>query len=319
MEDASVGYTAVSREFGVELLHVLQHYIVKFAHRYALAFGILKVGNHESFKFALAGIDDKRLGHVWHIVEFLLNLFGIDILPGGTENHVFVAAAYVEKSIGIEIADVAGCHPAVAESSLGGFRVFVIALHHIVAANPQYAGSNGRIVTVDAQFHTVDTASARLGPRHLPRSIADERSTLSHAVADSIGEVDAAQECLDILVESGTSDNKFVQIAAEHLSETFLDFAQKMVVDKRQMQEHFHHRFVEQGENSCSYDFFDNQRHGHNHFRFDCGEGVHNDFGRRRACQEIDVTTSHKGENKFNHHAVHVCHGQHRDKRIASL
>ena len=274
---------------------------------------------YQCLQLALAGVDDYALGHVRQVVEALLYLLGVDVLAAGAQNHILVAAADKEVVLAVHGADVAGVHPSVLHHGIGGLGVFVIALHHVVAAHPQQAGDIGGVVRVDAGLHTVDDASARALLLRVPLAVRNQRAALGHAVADGEGEAYLYQEVLDVLVEGGTADNQLDDIAAEGLDYALADAGKELFVNKRDMCQHLHQRLVEHGEDACANDFVDNQRHGHNQLGPYLGIGRHDNLGRGGTRQEVDVAALDKGMQHLHHQAKHVGEGQHANHVVAGL
>lgn len=79
LENLEVGDLAIGRELRIQLLYILPHLLLDLLHAHPLARGILDVGIYKSYEF-IVFVYDERFGHVWHVVEHLLDFFGIDIL-----------------------------------------------------------------------------------------------------------------------------------------------------------------------------------------------------------------------------------------------
>ena len=94
----------------------------------------------DDFAEAFVGnADDLHLADLGVRVEKLLDLAGIDVFAAAND-HVARAAGDVEASVFAHHAQVAGVQPAVGLDHLrGSFGIAVIALHHRVAANADFA------------------------------------------------------------------------------------------------------------------------------------------------------------------------------------
>ena len=73
-------------------------------------------------------------------------------------------------------------------------RGFVITRHHVLATYLYFAEFVVRVFLADTGFHDVEYPSGGSRDEFIPGSIADERGTFSHAVADGEGELDAVEE-----------------------------------------------------------------------------------------------------------------------------
>ena len=219
------------------------------------------VGIDESNK-TLVLLNDKRLAHVGKIVDALLNLLGIYVLSRRTENHVLATTANEEEAIVIDSAEVAGVEPAVLESSGSCFGILVVSEHHIVALHAKFACNVAGVGRVDFGSHAVHDTSARLLFVLIPGRVGDERSTLGHSVTHGVGELDAAQEFLHVLVECSATHDNLYEVSAESCGEAFLDFAEQTAVDERHHEHKLHERLVEQREHLVLDDFLYDKRNG---------------------------------------------------------
>ena len=182
-------------------------------------------------------LDDNTFHHVRQCVELVFNFLGVDVLPVGTEKHVFAAPANVEIALLIQHAEVTCVVPSlVVQRGSGGFRVFVVTEHYVRAASEDFAYDVLRIGAVDAQFHAGSHFSTRTRNETAPIFVGDDGGAFCGTVAHGVIEVDFVQELLHFLVERRSADNDLVEFAAEHRLNLIAHLVQNLVADHRDAQ-----------------------------------------------------------------------------------
>lgn len=107
-----LSYLAVGRQLLIKFVSVDLHYLFYVRLLQTVGKSIVEIRIYKSNEFFVLQ-HDKRLGYIRHVVQFALNLFRIDVLPAGSEKHVFTTTAYGDISLGIHYAKVTGMQPTV--------------------------------------------------------------------------------------------------------------------------------------------------------------------------------------------------------------
>ena len=119
-------------------------------------FGELGIDERRDFAVAVhheAFIDIRAVG------QDGLDLFGVDVLARGVEDHRFDAAADEDVALLVDDAQVAGAEPSVlGKGGFGGFGVLVVSCREVGSLGLDFAGDVVRVFGVDADF--VDGLSA---------------------------------------------------------------------------------------------------------------------------------------------------------------
>ena len=71
-------------------------------------------------------------------VEHLLDLARIDVVAAA-DDEILLAVDDEQEAVLVDVAEVAGAHPAAGEGRLGGLGIVVVALHHVDAADHHLA------------------------------------------------------------------------------------------------------------------------------------------------------------------------------------
>ena len=139
----------------------------------------------------VAFLDDYALHHVRQCVELVFDLFRVDVLSARTEQHILASATNEEIARFVDHTEVACVVPSLGiECGSGGFRIFVVAEHHVGAARENFAHNALRIGAVYAQLHTWNHLTARTRYEFFPVFVGDEGSAFRGTVAHGIVEVD---------------------------------------------------------------------------------------------------------------------------------
>ena len=264
------------------------------------------------FYFSAVVFDDERFDHVGDVVDDGFQLFRIDVLAAGAEDHALAAAAQVQVAVVVDHADVAGLEPVVVgEGGLGGLAVLVVAQEDVFAADLDLARLLVGVLGVDADLAARHRHAAGAAAGLPPLGVGDDRGALRHAVADGEGEVDLAHELLDLRVEGGAAEDHLLEAAAEGVDQAVADLLADHLVhdgDAHQRLVTVHH-----GLDLGFVHLLEDQRHGDDHVGMDLGEGLHDHLRARGARQEVHVRADGHLEEELEHHAVHVGGRQHRD------
>src|SRR5690554_1313310 len=103
---AERGKPAVGWQLRVEISDYLQEKGVPFIFSDAVFFEGIPVRDDQRDNLAFF-FDGERLLHEGRGIDTLLNLFRVDILPRGTENHVLVPPPYKDKIVLVQRSQVA--------------------------------------------------------------------------------------------------------------------------------------------------------------------------------------------------------------------
>ena len=122
-----------------------------------------------------------------------------------------------------------------------------------------------------------DSAAAGAWCEGVPVAVADDGGALCGSVANGIGEVDLFEELLYLLVEGGTADDDFVELASEGIDHLLADFLVYLEVDDGHLHKQAHTVVLYLGEYLFADNFLDDQRHGNNNDGLDVGECLGDD------------------------------------------
>ena len=145
-EDANLCKLLVSSHLSIDLLAVSLHLFSDLGCCEVCFVHSLHVGADESHEGVVGVLHDERLEHERHIVEHVLNLFGVDVLSGRTEEHGLAAPFDEQVSTFVQYAEVAGTKPSVLREDVArSFFVLEIACHDVLSThfNLAYSGAVG--------------------------------------------------------------------------------------------------------------------------------------------------------------------------------
>ena len=108
--EANLLQAAIAGQLGIELRAVLLHDHRHFFLRKGYLLHIVGVRIDEGYE-VFAILQYEAFAYDWHGVQLVLNLLGVDVLPVGTEQHVFDAPLDEEMAIRGERAEVARMEP----------------------------------------------------------------------------------------------------------------------------------------------------------------------------------------------------------------
>ncbi len=122
-------------------------------------------------------------------VDYGLDLFGVDVLPVGTQDHVLGAAPDVKDPFPVHIPQVSGVQVAVFAENLRGQVVFpVISLHDIGPVNHDLSFAGCRVGIFDPDRHIVHNPPHGAVNRILRSESGHHGRSLGKAVADGVRE-----------------------------------------------------------------------------------------------------------------------------------
>ena len=103
------------------------------------------------------------------------------------------------------------------------------------------------VFLADTGFHDVEYPSGGSRDEFIPGSIADERGTFSHAVADGEGELDAVEEFFHFRVHGCASYDDFLETSAQCVNQFLADLPVYLSVEQGNAERPFHGLFVDDG------------------------------------------------------------------------
>ena len=163
------------------------------------------------------------------------------------------------------------------EGLCGGFVILVVAEHHVGAACKDLAWDVGRVGAVYLHLHVEGCTSAAARGEVLPVVIADDGCAFGGTVAHGVGEVDALEELLHLLVEGSATDDDFVEIASEGVDHLFADLLLDLLGDDGHVEQEAHAVVLYLWKYLFLDDLLDDQRHGDDDGRADVGKGLGDD------------------------------------------
>ena len=267
----------------------------------------LHVGADESHEGVIGILHDERLEHERHIVEHILNLFGVDVLSGRAEEHGLAAAFDKQVSTFVQYAEVAGTKPSVlSEDVARSFFVLEISCHDVLATHFNLAYS-GAVGGGDTSFHKRQDASARARNELIMRRKADKRGALGHTIANGEGEFDFAEERLDFGVERSSADDNLVEVASEGLNQSVADGCVDGGGESGDSKHPALQRVGEQRLDHLLVDLLDDEGHGEDSRGFDFLEGLQQNLGSKRASVVTGITTGAEIAEEVEGATVGVC------------
>ena len=104
---------------------------------------------------------DEGFEHQVHVVELVLDLFGIDVLPVAAQDHGLGATPDVKGAVLVHGGHVARVEPSLGiEHAVGVLFVLEIALHHMLAPHDDLAGDPLRVGRIDPYLEHVPQVAA---------------------------------------------------------------------------------------------------------------------------------------------------------------
>ena len=141
-------------------------------------------------------------------------------------------------------------------------------------------------------------------------AVADERSTLRGTEAHGEGEVDALEELLHLLVESCSTDDNLVGLAAKGIVHLLANHLLHLLVHNRHHQQQAHVVVLNLREHTLADDLLNNHRHGNDQRGLYLGIGLSNERRAGQTCEVEDVNAVAEGEQELEGQSIHVGHGQ---------
>ena len=168
------------RQERVQFREVVLHDLRQVVLVHAFQLGLLVIGDDQRLELSVFGFQYERLQHEIHVVELVLDLLRVDVLSAAGEDHRLRTAPDVERAVGVHRGHVARMQPPVGfEDLFGVLFVLVISLHHMFAADDDFARFVLRVGRVDLHFELfVQVAPARSGLELVVGREADERRAL---------------------------------------------------------------------------------------------------------------------------------------------
>ena len=198
-------------------------------------------------------------------------------------------------------------------------RILVVAQHHIGTLGEDFSRNILWVWRINLHLHVVGSLSAGTLCEGVPVAIADDGCALSSTVAHSIGEFDALEELFHLLIECCASDDDLVHASSEGLEHLLANHLAYLLGDDRHLEQQSHTVVLYLWEYLLADNLFDNEGHGNHNDGLDFCQCLCNDGRRGDTVQVVHVTPMEELKDKFECHAVHVSHGQHRDHLVAGV
>lgn len=309
------GDALVGRQLGVEFCEVVLHDFGQRLFVDALVLCLLVVGDHQGAEPAVAHVDHERFEDHVHVVEFVLDLLGVDVLAVAREDHRLRAAADVERAVGVHGSHVARVEPALGvEDFVRIFFVFVVTLHDVFAAHEDFARRMFRVGRIDPHLEQIpEVGAARSGLELVVGGEADKGRAFGHAVADRDREPDLHEERFGLLVHRGAADDEDRDVAAERVHEFLADDRVDGRVDQRNLHRKAHRALFEHRQHLFAVDLFQNHRHAADDRGLDHRHGFDENLRRGDAAQQGDVSAHGQRRQKVECAAVGVGQRQERE------
>ena len=153
----------------------------------------------------------------------------------------------------------------------------------------------------------------------MPVAITDDGGTFRCAITYRIGEFDAFEESLHLLIEGSASDNHLIHLASEGFQHFLADHLTHLLRDNGHLQQQAHAVVLNLREYLLADDLLNDEGHGNHDDRLDLGQCLCDNGGRRHTIEIVDMTTMQELEDELERHTVHMSHREHRDNLITSL
>ena len=239
----------------------------------------------------------------------ILYLFRIHILTIRTKQHILLTSAYEDESFAIDSHQVARMEPTVSINGLScRFWVLVVACHHVGSSYQQFAWVVLRIVACHLHLHSGYNLSARTDFAVCMTNIANQRSTLRHAVARSIWQLDCMQEFIHLSIHCSTTEYHFDESTTEELDKLLADLVIDNLTNARNSQQELHLRRLQRWEHLVLDDFLHDEWNGHYEERTHVSKCLQQHLWAWDACEQIDRTTCGHRVKELDREAVHVSH-----------
>ena len=196
-------------------------------------------------------LDNERLEHQVHIVKFVLDLLGVDILTVRSKDHSLATTANIECTILIDSTHIAGVQPTILiKHSLSRSLVLIVTLHNLLTLNKDLASNVVLIGRIDLNLAIVSQIlTTRLGLKLCwIGCYADKRSTLGHTITHSDGEANLLQECLRLLIHRSTTTYEDAYVTTECSHQLILDNRVEYGIEQRNLYSDAHRTLLEHRE-----------------------------------------------------------------------
>ena len=263
-------------------------------------------------------LEHQRLENERLFADDLFDLFGVDVLAGGPQEHVLQTAADVDVAIVVDETKVAGAEPTVfREDFRGDLGRFVVAFHHVVALDLELPFTGFRVRAVDAHRHPGEHRADRSELRVERRTAGDQRRRLRQAVTDRVGEARLDQKTFGLHREGSSTDAEETQLAAEGLEQFLAGEPVESPPNKRNAVERPDQGVCsETGLHPHLVDLLDHQGHAENDGRLDLRHRGYQHCGRRWLAQVADAGAPPQREQETKGALVGVGHRQDRQEAV---
>ena len=245
--------------------------------------------------------------HAFDVVDHLLDLLRVDVLAGGTQDGVVQTALDVVMAGFVHGGDVVGMEPSFVIQDLEGtLGILVVAQHHVVAADDDFAFAVGGIHVVQPDIDLVggdaDGAEMLLLVHH---DVAHERGGFGEAIADGVGELALDEELFHRRIQLGAADAEECELATEGLhhppaDEPAQDAGDVLVGPGEDT------AFLDRGEDAVLDHLFDDERDGAHDGGPDLLHRGEKDGGSRRFLERIAGRAHIEGIQRGNAHLIGV-------------
>ena len=159
-------------------------------------------------------------------------------------------------------------------------------------------------------------ASARARSEGGPVAIANDRRTLRSTIAHRIGELDALEELLHLLIEGSTTNDHLIELATKGFEYLLTNLHANFLGDHRHGQQETHTVVLYLGEYLLADNLFDDKRYGNDDDGFDISESLSDNRWTRNTVQVVHMTAMQEFEDELESHTVHMSHRENRDDPV---
>src|SRR4030095_2421807 len=142
------------------------------------------------------------------------DVFRVDVLSFFGDDNIFLTAAEVQVTFGVEPSDIAGAEPAVDDGFGGEFRFMQIAGHDGLAANLNLADAVGTGIS-NADFHAWKRLSDGVRAKRFQIVDGDRGAGFGEAVAVSDGNADVIEKLQSLRLGERATDNDGAELASK--------------------------------------------------------------------------------------------------------
>ena len=205
------------------------------------------------------------------------------------------------------------------ECLTGGFLILVVAEHDVEAADKNLSWDVLWVGTVNLQLVVDGHLATTAGHEVLVVGVADDGGAFCSTIAYGVGELDAVEERLYLLVECCAANDDLHEVATKRVDHLVTDGLAYLLVDDGHVEQQPHTVVLYLRKDLFLDDFLDDERHGNDDGGLHLGKCLGDDGGGGYTGEIEHMATLEELVDELKRHTVHMSHGKDAQHVVALL